>query len=158
MYYTLHSGKPANRNQGGKTEKKSEHKAQKIEQQTSLQQDTFLQQELAQPLPSQSRVNGFAAPAALLTALEGCAQWQSRKASPPSAPGSVFSVWRYGRRRDIHLIQILFHPSIINAQKLRGTGNRINIEMLSFGSLFVHETEDGVFRISAAQRHAANLK
>ena len=82
----LHSCKPANRNQGGKTEKKSEHKAQKIEQQTSLQQDTFLQQELAQPLPSQSRVNGFAAPAALLTALDGCAQRQSRKASPPSAP------------------------------------------------------------------------
>ena len=83
---------------------------------------------------------------------------QSRKASPPSDPGSVFSVWRYECRCSLHLMQVLFHASIINAQKLRGTGNRINIEMLSFGSLFVHETEDGIFRVSAAQEHAANLK
>ena len=30
--------------------------------------------------------------------------------------------------------------------------------MFPFGSLFVHKAEDGIFRISTAQRHTANLK
>lgn len=64
-------------------------------------------------------------------------------------------IWSSSR---LQRIQVVHDASVINAQKLVGTRHHINVEMFSFGTLFVHEKEYRLVCESVLEDDSHDLK